>query len=255
MRKPLIAANWKMHKTIPEAVDYVKRFVPAVRNAADVDILIAPPFTAISAVAGALRTAQRADIFVAAQDVFYEEKGAYTGEVSTGMIKDAGCSFAIAGHSERRQYFHETDSLVNKKARAAVRAGLGVIICVGETLEERNTGRTFDVVKRQVSEALLEFEEADFGNIVFAYEPVWAIGTGVTATPDQAEEAHVFIRSVIKEIYGGEIAGDVRILYGGSVKPENVDEIMACPDVDGALVGVASLDPESFSRLVMFKKG
>ncbi len=251
----MIVANWKMYKTIPEAVAYVGRFVPMVRNAADVDILIAPPFTAISSVAAALKEGGRTDIFVAAQDVFYEEKGAFTGEVSPSMVKDAGGGFAIVGHSERRQYFHETDSLVNKKAKAALKGGLGVIICVGETIEERNTGRTFDVVKRQVSEALVEFQEADFKNTVFAYEPIWAIGTGVTATPEQAEEAHLFIRSVMKEIYGGDIAGDMRILYGGSVKPDNVDEIMACPDVDGALVGGASLDPESFSRLVMFKKG
>ena len=255
MRKPLIAANWKMYKTVPEALDFVRRFVPLVKAASNVDILIAPPFTAISAVSGALREKGRGDIIVSAQDVFYEEKGAFTGEISPAMIKDAGASFAIAGHSERRQYFHETDGIVNKKAKAALGAGLGVVICVGETLEERNTGRTFDVVKRQVAEALSGFGQPDFRDTVLAYEPVWAIGTGVTATPAQAQEAHLFIRSVIKEIYGGGTAGDMRILYGGSVKPDNVDEIMSCPDVDGALVGGASLDPESFSRLVMFKKG
>ncbi len=244
-----------MYKTIPEALDYVGRFVPLVKAAAGVDMLIAPPFTAISAVAGALRQMGRSDIIVAAQDVFYEEKGAFTGEVSPVMIKDAGGSFAIIGHSERRQYFHETDGIVNKKAKAALGKGLGIIICVGESLEERNTGRTFDILKRQVSEALAGFEQPDFSAAVFAYEPIWAIGTGVTATPAQAEEAHLFIRSVLKEVYGGDMAGDMRILYGGSVKPDNVDEIMACQDVDGALVGGASLDPESFSRLVMFKKG
>lgn len=255
MRRPLIAANWKMYKTIPEALDYVRRLVPLVEAASGVDMLIAPPFTAINAVAGALREKGRGDIIVSSQDVFYEEKGAFTGEISPVMVKDAGGSFAIVGHSERRQYFHETDGIVNKKAKAALGNGLGIVICVGETLEERQTGRTFDVVKRQVAEALAGFGQPDFRNTVFAYEPVWAIGTGVTATPAQAEEAHLFMRSVIKEIYGGDTAGDMRILYGGSVKPDNIDEIMACPDVDGALVGGASLDPESFSRLVMFRKG
>lgn len=244
-----------MYKTIAEATDYIGRFVPAVKGTTDVDILIAPPFTAISSVAGALREQGRTDIFVSSQDVFYEEKGAYTGEVSPSMIRDAGGSFAIIGHSERRQYFNETDTVVNKKAKAALKGGLSIIICVGETLDERNTGRTFDIVKRQVSEALTGFGEAEFKNTVFAYEPVWAIGTGVTATPAQAEDAHLFIRSIIKEVCGGEVAGDIRILYGGSVKPDNVDEIMACPDVDGALVGGASLDPESFSKLVKFKRG
>ena len=244
-----------MYKTIPEALDYVRLLVPLVEAASDVDMLIAPPFTAISAVSGALREKGRGDIIVSAQDVFYEEKGAFTGEVSPAMIKDAGASFAIVGHSERRQYFHETDGIVNKKARAALGSGLGAVICVGETLEERNTGRTFDVVKRQVAEALAGFAQPDFKDTVFAYEPVWAIGTGVTATPAQAQEVHLFIRSVIKEVFGGDTAGDMRILYGGSVKPGNIDEIMACADVDGALVGGASLDPESFSKLVMFKKG
>ncbi len=251
MRRPLIAANWKMHKTIGEAVDYAGRLLPLVKGTADVDKLIAPPFTALSAVSSALAGS---DILVAAQDVFYEEKGAFTGEISPTMVKDAGGSFVIAGHSERRQYFKETDTIVNKKAKAALKAGLGVILCMGETLEERNTNRTFDVIKRQVVEGLSGFSEAEFEKMVLAYEPIWAIGTGVTATPAQAEEAHGFIRSIVKEIFGG-VADDLRILYGGSVKPENIDDIMARPNVDGALVGGASLDPQVFSKLVMFKRG
>ena len=240
-----------MYKTIREAVDFADQFVPLVKDVKDVDKLIAPPFTALNAVAGALAGS---GVIVAAQDVFYEEQGAFTGEVSPSMVKDAGGTFAIVGHSERRQYFQETDTIVNKKAKAALRAGLGVILCMGETLEDRNTNRIFDVIKRQVSEGLAAFGEAEFKNTVIAYEPIWAIGTGVTATPAQAEEAHGFIRSIIKEIYGG-IADDLRIIYGGSVKPENVDEIMACPNVDGALVGGASLDPRVFSKLVMFRRG
>ena len=251
MRKPMIAANWKMNKTIREAVDFVTRFLPLVKGISGVDKLIAPSFTALSAVATSLAGS---DVIVAAQDVFYEEQGAFTGEISPLMVKDAGGSFVIAGHSERRQYFHDTDPIVNKKAKAALKAGLGVILCMGETLEERNSNRTFDVIKRQVVEGLAEFGEAEFKNTVLAYEPIWAIGTGVTATPAQAEEAHGFIRSIVKEIYGG-VADDLRILYGGSVKPENVDDIMASPNVDGALVGGASLDPEVFSKLVMFKRG
>ncbi|MDA8090775.1 MAG: triose-phosphate isomerase, partial [Nitrospiraceae bacterium] len=221
------------------------------KDVTDVDKLIAPPFTSLNAVATA---AAGSGIIVAAQDVFYEEQGAFTGEISPGMIKDAGGTFVIIGHSERRQYFHETDSIVNKKSKAALRAGLGVVLCIGETLEERNTNRTFDVVKRQIAEGLAEFCEAEFKDTVIAYEPVWAIGTGVTATPEQAEEAHGFIRSIIKEIYG-DLADEMRILYGGSVKPENVDEIMASPNVDGALVGGASLDPQVFSKLVKFRRG
>ncbi len=240
-----------MHKTIGEAVDYAGRLLPLVKGTADVDKLIAPPFTALSAVSSALAGS---DILVAAQDVFYEEKGAFTGEISPTMVKDAGGSFVIAGHSERRQYFKETDTIVNKKAKAALKAGLGVILCMGETLEERNTNRTFDVIKRQVVEGLSGFSEAEFEKMVLAYEPIWAIGTGVTATPAQAEEAHGFIRSIVKEIFGG-VADDLRILYGGSVKPENIDDIMARPNVDGALVGGASLDPQVFSKLVMFKRG
>ncbi len=240
-----------MHKTIGEAVDYARRVVPLIKGVADVDKLIAPSFTALSAVSSALAGS---GILVAAQDVFYEEKGAFTGEISPSMVKDAGGSFVIVGHSERRQFFGETDTIVNKKAKAALKAGLGVILCMGETLEERNTNRTFDVIKRQVVEGLSEFSADEFKNTVLAYEPIWAIGTGVTATPAQAEEAHGFIRSIVKEIYGG-VADDLRILYGGSVKPENIDDIMARPNVDGALVGGASLDPQVFSKLVMYKRG
>ncbi len=240
-----------MHKTIPEAVDFVKSLIPLVKNPAGVDKVIAPPFTSIRAVADA---AMGSDIIISSQDVFYEEKGAYTGEVSPGMVKDAGATFVIVGHSERRQYFHETDDIVNKKIKAALKAGLGVIFCIGESLEERNAGKTFDLLRGQVSGGLKGLTADDMKTVVVAYEPIWAIGTGVTATPEQAQEAHAFIRSVLKDLFGG-LADETRLLYGGSVKPDNVDSLMSRPDVDGALVGGASLEAVSFSKLINFKRG
>lgn len=251
MRTPCIAANWKMYKTISEAVDFAKKFTPLVKNTSGVDKVIAPPYTSIRALAEALKGT---DIAVSAQNVFYEEKGAYTGEISPGMAKEAGAKFTILGHSERRQYFHETDEIVNKKVKAALSTGLTVIFCLGESLDERKSGQTFDVLKRQVVEGLKGFTSGDFKNIVVAYEPIWAIGTGLTASPEQAEEAHSFIRAELVKVFGTE-AGNSRILYGGSVKPDNIDSLMAQPDVDGALVGGASLDPENFAKIVKFKRG
>ena len=249
----MIAANWKMHKTIPEALDFAGRLLPLIPDARDVDKVIAPPFTSLMALSDALNGS---GVAVASQDVFYEPKGAFTGEISVGMVKDTGASVCIVGHSERRQYFHETDDVVNRKVKASLSGGLAVIMCIGESLEERNAGKTFDVLKRQTVSGLAGITAEQMKNIVIAYEPVWAIGTGVNATPEQAQEAHAFIRSAVKEIFpAGSVSDEVRILYGGSVKPDNVKTLMSCPDVDGALVGGASLEPDSFARLINFKRG
>lgn len=247
MRKPIIAANWKLHKTVAETGAFLNTFLPEVTGIDDVEIVIAPPYTALLSATGKL---SGTNVTLAAQNVFYEERGAYTGEISPAMIKDLGCAYAIIGHSERRQYFGETDETVNKRIKAALGHGLKVIFCIGETLEQREAGRTNKVLKGQLDGGLTDIPIDD---IVVAYEPVWAIGTGVTATTGQAQEAHAFIRGVLQKKYGDKAQG-VRILYGGSVKPDNVDDIMACPDVDGALVGGASLDPDSFAKLVKFRR-
>lgn len=236
-----------MNKTVVEALDFLNEFLPSVNDVKDVDIVIAPAYTALLTVSEKLRGS---NVALAAQNVFYEEKGAYTGEVSTPMLKDAGCSHVIIGHSERRHIFGENDDIVNKKIKAAVKAGLLVIFCIGETLDERKAGKTFDVLNRQISGGL---REIDIEDVVIAYEPVWAIGTGVTATPEQAEEAHAFIRREVGSLYGDGIEA-VRILYGGSVTPDNVAELMAQTDVDGALVGGASLKPDSFTKIVKFRR-
>ena len=245
--KSFIAANWKMNKTISETRDFFRDFVPLVKDVSDVDIVVAPPFTALSAAAGAI---QGTNVRLAAQDVFWEEKGAYTGEVAPAMLLDAGCTHVIIGHSERRQYFHEDDTVVNRKVRAAKKAGLGVIFCCGESLEERESNRTFDVIRREVEKGL---EGIDADGLVVAYEPIWAIGTGKTASPDQAQEVHAFIRDILGKLYAGTAEG-IRILYGGSVTPENVTSLMACKDVNGGLVGGASLKADSFAKLVCYKK-
>jgi triosephosphate isomerase len=248
MRRPFIAANWKMNKTAPEAVDFVQSFLPLVKDVNDAEIVIAPPFTALHAVSSKIKGT---NVALSAQNVYYEEKGAFTGEVSPVMLKDAGCEYVIIGHSERRQYFYESDEIVNKKIKSAQKNGLKAIFCIGETLSQREGGKTFDVLNSQIEKGL---KEIDASGIVAAYEPVWAIGTGKTATPDQAQEAHLHIRSRLMNLVG-EAADKIRILYGGSVTPENVDSLMACPDVDGALVGGASLKPDSFERIVRFKRG
>ena len=245
--KYFIAANWKMNKTIAETREFLRSFVPAVQKVTDVDIIIAPPFTSLSAAADEIKDT---NIQLAAQDIFWEEKGAYTGEISPLMLLDAGCKHVIIGHSERRQYFSEEDVIVNRKIKAAKKAGLGVIFCVGESLEEREAGKTFDVIKREVEMGLAEIDPE---NLVVAYEPIWAIGTGKTATNEQAQEVHAYIRKILGNLYGSK-AEDIRILYGGSVTPDNVDSLMACKDVNGALVGGASLKPESFAKIVCFKK-
>jgi len=245
--KYFIAANWKMNKTIAETREFLRSFVSAVKNVNDVDIVIAPPFTALS-VAG--EEIKGSNVQLAAQDIFWEEKGAYTGEISPLMLLDAGCKHVIIGHSERRQYFFEEDVIVNRKIKAAKKAGLGVIFCVGESLKEREAGETFDVIKREVEMGLAEIAPE---NLVVAYEPIWAIGTGKTATNEQAQEVHAYIRKLLGNLYGSKAEG-IRILYGGSVTPDNVDSLMACKDVNGALVGGASLNPESFAKIICFKK-
>ncbi|GAB4418777.1 MAG: triose-phosphate isomerase [Thermodesulfovibrionales bacterium] len=237
-----------MNKTVSEARGFIDAFLPSVMDVDDADIVIAPPFTSLYAVAEMLRGTK---VKLSAQDVFYEEKGAFTGEVSPIMLRDVGCEYVIVGHSERRRYFKETDEIVNRKIRVSLKNGLGVIFCIGESLSEREAGKTYDVLKRQLEIGL---KDVDAQGLVVAYEPVWAIGTGRTATPDQAQDAHRFIRGKLREVYGS-YADSVRILYGGSVTPENIDALMACPDVDGALVGGASLMPDSFERIVKFKRG
>jgi triosephosphate isomerase len=247
MRTPFIAANWKMNKTISETREFMSKFIPSIKDLFNIDIAIAPPFTSLKVVAENLKNA---NILLAAQDVFYEEKGAYTGEISPLMLIDIGCKYVIVGHSERRQYFKETDDIVNKKIRAAKKAGLGIIFCIGETLEERESKKTFDVLQMEIEKGL---GDIDAGNIVVAYEPIWAIGTGKTATTGQAQEAHSYIRERLRILYGNK-PDEMRIIYGGSVTPENIDALMACKDVDGALVGGASLKVESFTRIVKFRK-
>ncbi|RMG66819.1 MAG: triose-phosphate isomerase, partial [Nitrospirae bacterium] len=245
MRRPLIAANWKMHMTTGETREFITQFLPLVQDVQDVEIVIAPPFTSLAVAAKFLKGS---NVRLAGQNLFWEEKGAFTGEISAPMLRDVECEYVIVGHSERRQYFGETDETVNRRVKAALKAGLKVILCIGETIEEREAGKTFDVLKTQIFGGLKEIEAHEM--LVIAYEPVWAIGTGKTATPELAEEAHQFIRERLGELFGSEAASNIRILYGGSVKPENVASLMAQPDVDGGLVGGASLKPDSFAKIV-----
>jgi len=242
MRKPLIAANWKMNKTIGETEDFIRSFLPAVKEVTGVEILIAPPFTSLGA---ASRLLQATGTKLAAQDVFYEEKGAFTGETSPAMLLSAGCSHVIIGHSERRQFFSETDEIVNKKIKTARKNSLGIILCIGESLEEREENRTFKILEKQLSVSLKDIQLEE---ITIAYEPIWAIGTGKTATPEQANESHIFIRGWLKNY--GEGSDRVRILYGGSVTPENIASLMAESEIDGALVGGASLKFDNFAKIV-----
>jgi triosephosphate isomerase len=247
MRIPLIVANWKMHKTAREAVAFVREFQPLVEDVRSAEIVIAPPFTALAAVADVTGPTP---ISVAAQNLYYEREGAFTGEVSGAMIKDLGAAWVLVGHSERRQTFGETDVWVNRKTRAAIAAGLVPIVCIGETLAERDAGQTHDVLDRQVRQGLDGLSGEEVGGIVLAYEPVWAIGTGRNATPAEADEAHRHLRARLKQWFGGPAADRCRILYGGSVKPANAGALLGLPDVDGALVGGASLDPASFADIV-----
>jgi len=248
-RIPLIAGNWKMHKTGTQAAAAAGQLKDRVASASDVEVMIAPTFTALYQVAQMLKGS---NIALAAQNLHWETQGAFTGEISTEMLVDAGCSQVIIGHSERRQLFGETDETVNRKIHAAASAGLLPVFCIGETEAQREAGETFSVLDKQVRDGLKGFVFNGSTSLVVAYEPVWAIGTGKTATREQAQEAHAYIRSLLKTLFGETVAETVRILYGGSVKPDNVKALMAMPDVDGALVGGASLDPETFSKLVFF---
>jgi triosephosphate isomerase len=248
MRIPFIAANWKMHKTVHESVVYVKEFRRVVKDIADIEIVVAPPFTALHAAAEAARSSA---IGIAAQDLHWEREGAFTGEISAAMVKEAGAEYVIIGHSERRKLFHETDETVNRKLHAALSAQLTPIVCIGETLEERDRGVTLVVLDRQIKQGLDGLTGDQVGSLVLAYEPVWAIGTGRNATPQQADEAHRHIRNRIKQWFGGAAADHCHVIYGGSVKPDNIQALMVLPDVDGALVGGASLEIRAFSELLM----
>jgi len=247
MRIPFIAGNWKMYKTVVEAVVFVKELKSAVKDFDRVEIAVAPPFTSLHAVAEAARNS---NIGVAAQDVYWEREGAFTGEISPAMIKEAGAEYAIVGHSERRRLFGESDAIVNRKTMATIAAGLTPIVCIGETLEERERDETLAVLDRQIKDGLGEMSAAQVAEIVIAYEPVWAIGTGRTATAAQAGEAHAHIRKRLRQWFGGDAADRCHIIYGGSVKPDNIRELVAEEDVDGALVGGASLDVRGFTEIV-----
>ncbi len=249
-RRPLIAGNWKMFKTCSEAVEVAEQLVKLVNDMTDgVDVMIAPPFTALAPVSDIVR---KSCVSLGAQNLFWENEGAYTGEISSAMLVSAGCRYVIIGHSERRQYFGETDEAVNKKIMAAIKNDLIPILCVGESEKERESKDTFSVLDKQVKNGLKDFVLDDLKTLVIAYEPVWAIGTGKTATSDQAQEIHLFLRSMLEKSFGNMLSKSTRILYGGSVKPDNVSELMAMPDIDGALVGGASLNPETFSKIVHF---
>lgn len=251
MRRPVIAGNWKMHKLLSEAVRLVLDLKPYVVNSHHCEIVVAPPFTALKTVCDRL---EGSNIKVAGQDCCDRSgEGAFTGEVSAEMLKDIGCSYVIIAHSERRQFFGETDESANRKLRAALTAGLTPIFCVGENLEQREHGQMQEVIGRQVRNGLAGLTASELSLILIAYEPVWAIGTGRTATPEIASSTHRFIRDVLNEGWGGQVAKEMRILYGGSVKPENIRALMAEEEIDGALVGGASLEAESFSRIVNYR--
>ncbi|HUQ33855.1 MAG TPA: triose-phosphate isomerase [Pyrinomonadaceae bacterium] len=250
MRKPLIAGNWKMYKKVSESVETALALKPLVANANHCEVVIAPVFTAIKTVADRL---EGSNIQVAGQNCSTEmEEGAHTGEINSEMLKDAGAAYVIIGHSERRQYYCETDTFVRKKTQAAIVAGLSAIVCVGESLEQRDQGNAESVVSGQLEGGLSGLTASDLDRIIIAYEPVWAIGTGRTATPEQAQEMHAFIRRVFAQRHSQEAADSLRVLYGGSVKPDNVRGLMSQPDIDGALVGGASLKAESFAEIVNY---
>jgi triosephosphate isomerase (TIM) len=248
-RLKLIAANWKMYKTPQQAREFCDAFLSGIRNHTRDEIVLCPPFVDIAIVVEAVRGSR---VHVGGQDMYWKAEGAYTGEVSASMLREAGCTHVIIGHSERRQYFGETDDTVNAKLKTALATRLVPIVCVGEVLEEREAGLTDDVLRRQCTRAFYEIAGEDAETVVLAYEPVWAIGTGRTATPEIAARAHETIRSVAASAFGNDVAQNMRILYGGSVKPDNASALMAQEEIDGALVGGASLDPTSFSAIVRY---
>jgi triosephosphate isomerase len=249
MRRKFIAGNWKLNKNVAESLAFAKDFKARVAGVKNVDIAIATVFTALYTVAAELKGS---NVWVSAQDVYHQASGAFTGEVSAPLLKEAGASWVIIGHSERRQYFGETNATVNQKLKAVLAAGLGPIVCVGETLAERESGKAFDVIGSQVKGGLAGLSPEEAKKVVIAYEPVWAIGTGKTASPAQAQEVHAFIRSELKALFGASAAETIRIQYGGSVKADNAKELMGQADIDGALVGGASLDPASFEKIVKY---
>ena len=247
MRKTVIAGNWKMNKTTTEAIDLANGLKRELYAIEDIEIILCPPFTALDEVA---EIVNGSNMTLGAQNMHWEASGAFTGEISGSMLKSLGCQYVILGHSERRQYFFETNEIVNKKTKVALRLGLLPIVCVGENLNERKSGKTFDVIEDHVKNSLSGFTEEDMQKVIIAYEPVWAIGTGNTATPEQAQEVHKFIRTLLAKLFSSNLAEQVVILYGGSVKPDNTKELMSQEDIDGALVGGASLDVKSFSEIV-----
>ncbi len=248
MRTPLVAGNWKMHKLVGESVETVNALLPLVKGASGVEIVVCPPFTALHAVGQVL---QGTNVALGAQDVYTEPQGAFTGAISVPMELDVGCTWTIVGHSERRRVFRESDALLNEKLLAALAGGLNVMFCIGETLEERESGEMENVLQRQVTNGLQGVAPDKTGALVIAYEPVWAIGTGVNAEPEQAEEAHAYVRGLLAQQFDQTIADGIRILYGGSVKPSNAAELMAQPNIDGSLVGGASLNANDFAEIVL----
>lgn len=250
MRKPLIAGNWKMHMTVAQAGELVEGMLAGVGQPQDSEVLVCPPFTALHAVG---RLVKDSPVMLGGQNLYPKDSGAYTGEISAPMLLEAGCTYVIVGHSERRGYFGESDEFVNEKTKAALNAGLKVILCVGESRQQREAGQAESIVTHQVRKCLAGLTTGDMADMVIAYEPIWAIGTGLTASPQDAQEMHACIRSLLGELLGEEIAEATRILYGGSVKPGNIDDLMVQPDIDGALVGGASLEAQSFLRIIHFE--
>lgn len=249
-RRLLIAGNWKMYKTGAETVEFIERLKELLSSDSAVDVTLAPSFTSLEA---AIQAAQGSSISIAAQNVFWEQEGAFTGEVSATMLKSMGVKQVIIGHSERRQYFGETDETVNRRIKAALSGGLVPIVCVGETLEQREAGQTFKILKTQLETGLEGIDSEAARTLILAYEPVWAIGTGKTATPEIAQEAHKFIRETLQDRFDKGLVSSLRILYGGSVKPENTAELLTQPDIDGGLVGGASLKPDVFYGIINYK--
>ena len=251
MRKPIIGGNWKMNKTLKEAIDLAEELVLSLKDYDPVEVVIFPPFTCLHEVH---KIVEGTSIRLGAQNMFWEEKGAYTGEISPSMLVDVGCSYVILGHSERRNYFKETDAEINKKIKAALKFDLTPVVCVGEKLEERKKGLAEKVVESQLKGCFSGLDPSQIERVVIAYEPVWAIGTGETATPEQAQKIHEFIRKVLRELAGEKVANSVRVKYGGSVKPDNIKDLMAEEDIDGALVGGASLNLDSFIKIVKYRE-
>ncbi len=247
MRNIVIAGNWKMYKSNSEAKELVEELKNKTNDIIKTRMIVCPPYTALSIAAELVKGT---NIQVGAQNMYWEQQGAFTGEISTEMIKSTGATFVLIGHSERRQFFGETDETVNKKLKAALQSGLNPIVCIGETLEERESGVTNDIVGKQVEKALADISTESMKKVVLAYEPIWAIGTGKTATPQQAQDVHKFIRSILFRLYNTEVGNEIVIQYGGSVKPENATELLSQPDIDGALVGGACLKAESFSEII-----